>query len=86
MVPKYVKVDFDIKPDSWVLDKLNNVINYFYDLKGCLVKEVEEAVIGELGRPDIQEQLTFDLNELITDKVIDFIKSRLGDTSAVQLG
>jgi len=83
MVPKYVKVDFDIKPDSWVLDKLNNVINYFYDLKGYLVKEVEEAVMDELDRPDIQAQLTFDLNELITDKVIDFVKSRLGDTSTV---
>ncbi|KAJ8901033.1 hypothetical protein NDN08_004895 [Rhodosorus marinus] len=83
MVPQYVKVDFDIKPDSWVLDKLNNVINYFYDLKGYLVNEVEEAVMDELERDDIQEQLTFDLNGMITDKLIDFVKSRLGDSSTV---
>jgi hypothetical protein len=77
-----VKFDFDLKPDSWLLNKGKNIADAFVDTDGYIKKGLTNEVMKALEKEKTIEGLTKDLNEEIINRAADKLKGVLGNKAA----
>jgi len=77
-----VKFDFDLKPDSWILNKAKNIADRFVDTDGYVKKGLTTGFTNALKNQQTIEGLTKDLNKEIINRAADKLKGTLGNNAA----
>ncbi len=77
-----VKFDFDLQPDSWLLDKALSIVNWFIDTDSLIKQELTDGINDWLDDNNTIEGLAKDLNEEIIERATDYLESALGDKAS----
>ncbi len=82
LVPSDVEIDFDLHLDSKVLDTLKNIASQFVDIKGIVRRNARKAFVTELTKPDLEQELSKDLNSAFRKEVRQLLAGRTGGMTA----
>ncbi|MFY0611831.1 MAG: hypothetical protein JXQ99_09930 [Hyphomicrobiaceae bacterium] len=78
IVPTNLNLDFDLKLDSWILDKMKNVASHFIDIKGKARNAARSAFLSEMAKPNVRNALSKNVNSILSSKLTAALKPKLG--------
>ncbi len=82
IVPTDLKLDFDLKLDSWILDKMKNVVSHFVDIKGKARNAARSAFLTEMAKSGPRNAMSKNVNSMLAAKLAAALKPKLGSKTA----
>lgn len=82
IVPTNLSLDFDLKLDSWILNKMKNVASHFVDIKGKARNAARSAFLTEMAKPNARNALSKNVNTMLASKLTSALQPKLGNGTA----
>ncbi len=82
IVPTDLNLDFDLKLDSWILDKMKNVASHFINIKGKARNAARSAFLSEMAKPNARNAMSKNLNSMLSSKLTAALQPKLGAKTA----